>query len=223
MIYKQSLTNQSHNSQLRLGIWIECITIVWMTIEATIAIISGYITHSISLQAFGIDSIIELISGGVLLWRLLIEQRGSSVEAVEHAEQRASWITALSLFALAIYIVGDSVFSLLTRTRPQASLWGIGLALSAAIIMPILWQAKLRIAKRIGSPALKADAACSVTCAYMSFTLLVGLLLNRLFGWWWADPLAALALLYFIIREGREALHEVRTGETCSCGEEECS
>jgi divalent metal cation (Fe/Co/Zn/Cd) transporter len=154
---------------------------------------------------------------------LLIEQHTRSVTAIEYAERRASWITAVSLFALAIYIISDSAFSLLTHSRPQASLWGIGLALAAAIIMPILWQAKLRIAKRIGSRALKADAACSVTCAYMSFTLLVGLLLNRFFGWWWADSLAALALVYFIIREGREALHEARTGETCECGEEECS
>ena len=88
--------------------------------------------------------------------------------------------------------------------------------------MPLLWQGKLRVAKHIGSAALKADAACSVTCAYMSLTLLAGLLLNRLFGWWWADPLAALVLVYFLVQEGREALREARTGETCSCGAEEC-
>jgi len=221
MIYKHGLANQSHNAHLRLGVWIELITIVWMTIEATIAILTGYTTHSISLQAFGIDSIIELIAGGVLLWRLLIEQRAGAVETVERAEHRASWITALSLFALAIYIIGDSVFSILTQSRPQASWWGIGLALAAAIFMPLLWQVKLRIAKRIGSAALKADAACSVTCAYMSFTLLAGLFLNRLFGWWWADPLAALALVYFIVNEGREALQEAQTEETCRCVEEE--
>ena len=90
------------------------------------------------------------------------------------------------------------------------------------LIMPLLWQGKLRIAKRIGSAALKADAACSVTCADMSLTLLVGLLLNRFFGWWWADPLAALFLVYFLVQEGREALHEARTGETCSCGDDAC-
>lgn len=206
--------------QVRLGVWIELATIFWMTIEAGIAIVTGYATHSVSLQGFGIDSIIELIAGGVLLWRLLVEQRGGAVEVIERAERRASWITALSLFALAVYIVGDSAFALLTQSRPQASWWGIGLAIAAAIIMPLLWQAKLRIAKRIGSAALKADAACSVTCAYMSFTLLAGLLLNRFLGWWWADPLAALALVYFIVREGREALHEARTGETCECGDE---
>jgi divalent metal cation (Fe/Co/Zn/Cd) transporter len=110
----------------------------------------------------------------------------------------------------------------LTRSRPQVSWWGTGLAIAAAIIMPLLWQGKLRVAKHIGSAALKADAMCSVTCAYMSFTLLAGLLLNTFFGLWWADSLAALVLVYFIVREGREALHEARTGEACSCGEEEC-
>lgn len=209
--------------QLRLGVWIELVTVGWMIIEACIALIAGFITRSISLQGFGIDSVIELISGGILLWRLVVERRGGSGAAVERAERRAAWVTSLSLFALALYIVVASVLTLVLRTRPESSLWGIGLAIAAAIIMPVLWQGKLRVARRIGSAALKADAACSVTCAYMSITLLVGLSLNALFGWWWADPLAALVLVYFIFREGREALHEARTGETCSCGDEVCS
>ena len=209
--------------QLRLGVRIELVTIIWMTIEASIAIVTGFATHSVSLQGFGIDSIIELISGGVLLWRLRVEQRGGTTGVVERAERRAAWITALSLFALAVYIVGDSLFAFLTRSRPEASWWGIGLAIAAIIVMPLLWQGKLRVARRIESAALKADAMCSSTCAYMAITLLVGLLLNKFFGWWWADPLAALALVYFIVKEGREALHEARTGETCCCGEEECS
>ena len=207
---------------VRLGVWIELTTILWMTIEASVAITVGFATRSVSLQGFGMDSIVELIAGGILLWRLLVEQRGGSIERIEYAERRASWVTALSLFALALYIVGDSALTFLTRTRPEASWWGVGLAVAAAIIMPLLWQGKLRVAKRIGSAALKADAACSVTCAYMSLTLLVGLFLNRIFGWWWADPLAALVLIYFLVQEGREALHEARTGETCSCGEDEC-
>ena len=207
---------------VRLGIWIELVTILWMTMEASVAITVGFATRSVSLQGFGIDSIVELIAGGILLWRLLVEQRGGAVSRVEEAERRASWVTAISLFVLALYIVGDSAFAFLTRTQPEASWWGVGLAVAAAIIMPLLWQGKLRVAKRIGSAALKADAACSVTCAYMSLTLLVGLLLNRTFGWWWADPLAALVLVYFLVQEGREALHEARTGETCSCGEDDC-
>lgn len=207
---------------LRLGVWIELVTILWMTMEASIAISVGFATRSVSLQGFGIDSIVELVAGGILLWRLLVEQRGGSVARVEGAERRASWVTSISLFALAVYIVGDSALTFLTQNRPESSWWGIGLAVAAAVVMPLLWQGKLRVAKRIGSAALKADAACSVTCAYMALTLLVGLGLNRLFGWWWADPLAALVLVYFLVQEGREALHEARTGETCSCGEDDC-
>jgi len=208
--------------QVRLGVWIELISLFWMVIEACIAITAGIAAHSVSLEGFGIDSIIELIAGGVLLWRLLVERRGGSVERIEHAERRAAWITAFSLFGLAFYIIASSAFALLTRSRPQVSWWGIGLAIAAAVIMPLLWQGKLRVARQIGSTALKADAMCSITCAYMSFTLLVGLLLNTFFGLWWADSLAALVLVYFIVREGREALHEARTGEACSCGEDGC-
>lgn len=208
--------------EVRLGVWVELATIGWMIVEASIALSVGFMTHSVSLQGFGIDSIIELISGGILLWRLTVEQRGGSLESIEQAERRAAWVTAISLFVLSIYIVGDSFVSLITRTQASASWWGVSLAIAAAIIMPILWQGKLRIAKRIGSAALRADAACSVTCAYMSITLLIGLLLNRFLGWWWTDPLAGLVLVYFLVQEGREALHEARTGESCSCGDDDC-
>ena len=212
----------TRTQEVRLGIWIEFVTVGWMIVEASVALSVGITTRSVALQGFGIDSIIELISGGILLWRLMVEQQGRSLETIEQAERRAAWVTALGLFALSIYIVVDSLISLLTHTQAQASWWGVGLAIAAAIIMPVLWQGKLRVAKRIGSAALKADAACSVTCAYMSITLLIGLLLNRFLGWWWADPLAGLVLVYFLVQEGREALHEARTGESCSCGDDDC-
>lgn len=211
----------SRQKQIRLGVGIEVLTVIWMSIEAAVALTTGFATRSVSLEGFGIDSIIELIAGGTLLWRLLVESRGGSEERVERAERRAAWLTAIGLFMLASYIVASSAWTLFIRARPESSWWGVGLALAAAVMMPLLWQGKLRVAKRIGSAALKADAACSVTCAYMSLTLLVGLLLNAVFGWWWADPLAALALVYFIVREGREALHEARTGESCCCASAE--
>ncbi|GCE21405.1 cation transporter [Dictyobacter kobayashii] len=204
--------------QLRQGIIIEAVALLWMVIEAGVALSSGISSRSVSLEGFGIDSIIELIAGGILLWRLWVEVGGGSGEVVAQAERRASWVTAISLFALAAYILIDSAISLFTHSRPTVSWWGLGIASAAALIMPLLWQSKLRIARRIGSAALKADAACSVTCAYMSLTLLLGLLLNAIFGWWWADPLAALLLIYFIVREGREAWHAARTGEACGCG-----
>ena len=213
---------QARQGQIRLGIWIELIALFWMVIEASIAIVSGFAAHSVSLEGFGIDSIIELVAGSILLCRLLVEQRVGSIEAASKAERRASWITGISLFGLALYIIVDSALAVLTQSRPQVSTWGIGVAIAAGIIMPLLRQGKLRVAKRIGSVALKADAMCSATCAYMSFTLLFGLLLNTFFGFWWADTLAALALIYFIVKEAREALQEARTGETCDCGNDLC-
>jgi divalent metal cation (Fe/Co/Zn/Cd) transporter len=204
---------------VRLGVGIEVVTIIWMVIEAAVALGAGFVARSVSLEGFGIDSLIELLAGGILLWRLLVESRGGSVERIARAERRAAWITAGGLGALAVYILAESAWTLFTRSRPESSWWGVGIAVAAVIIMPLLWQGKLRVARRIGSAALKADAACSVTCAYMSVALLAGLLLNHFLGWWWADPLAALALVYFIMQEGREAWHEARTGETCSCCE----
>src|SRR5215471_12837052 len=131
---------QSRLGQLRLGIWIELIALFWMVLEASIAITTGFATRSVSLEGFGVDSIIELVAGSILLWRLLVEQRGGSIEVVSQAERRASWITGICLLGLALYIVADSVFAILTQNHPQVSWLGIGLAIAAAIIMPLLWQ-----------------------------------------------------------------------------------
>jgi hypothetical protein len=158
-------TGTARAGDVRRGVWVELATICWMLVEASVALVVGFLTHSVSLQGFGIDSIIELVSGGVLLWRLLVEQGGGSGEVVERAERRAAWVTAIALFALALYIVIDSVISLLSRSHAQASWWGIGLAIAAALIMPLLWRGKLHIAGQIGSAALKADAMCSITCS----------------------------------------------------------
>jgi len=208
----------SRRADLRLGIAIEVVTIVWMIAEASIALAAGFAAHSASLESFGLDSVIELIGGGVLLWRLSAEQRGVAGEALERAERHASRIVGWALYALAAYILGNAAVTLLTRAHPDENWAGLGLAIAAVIVMPILWRVKLRVARRIGSSALRADAACSVTCAYMSLVLLVGLALTRGFGWWWADALASLGLLYFVIREGHEALEEAK-GHACACCE----
>src|SRR5579859_4975542 len=135
----QTEARTTRAGQVRLGVWIELVTIVWMVMEASIALAVGFSTHSVSLQGFGLDSLVELVAGGVLLWRLLVEQRGGSTERIEVAERRAAWVTAFSLFALAFYIVGDGAFALASRTRPEASWWGVALAIAAAVIMPVLW------------------------------------------------------------------------------------
>jgi divalent metal cation (Fe/Co/Zn/Cd) transporter len=191
-----------------------------MAIEAVIAIGAGVLAHSILLTAFGIDSVIELVSGSALLWRLSTEARGGSLQRVERAENRAAWITGVGLVLLCIYVVATSTGGLLTHNSPDGSPIGIGLALAALVYMPFLVWRKRTIAAKIGSSALRADAACSLTCAYMAGTLLVGLTLTWAFGWWWADSIVALALLLFIVPEAREALEGARAGRGgCSCGE----
>lgn len=209
--------------QVRAGIQIEVVTITWMVVEAVVAIGAGVLSRSVLLTAFGIDSIIELVSGGVLLWRLLVEAAGTSVERVEWAERRAAWVTGIGLSLLCVYVVATAGLSVVTRTRPEASLVGIGLAVVAVLGMPVLARNKRRIATAIGSAALRADAACSITCAYMAGTLLVGLLLNAVFAWWWADSVAALALVYWLAHEAGEALEGARAGQgSCSCSNNDC-
>lgn len=210
--------------QVRAGIQVELITIAWMVVEAVVAIGAGVLARSLLLTAFGIDSVIELVSGGILLWRLLVEASGRSIERVEQAESRAAWVTGIGLTLLCVYVVAMAVSGTIFGTRPEASLVGIGLAVVAVLGMPLLARAKRRIASQIGSAALRGDAACSTTCAYMAGTLLVGLLLNAAFGWWWADSVAALALVYWLAREAREALVGARAGRgACSCGDIECA
>jgi len=160
----------------------------------------------------------------VLLWRLQTEARGHDLARVERAENRAAWITGSALLLLCLYIVVTAAAALFTRTEPDGSIAGIVIALAALIGMPILARRKRDIAARINSAALRGDAACSLTCAYMAGTLLVGLGLNALLKWWWMDSLAALALLYWLSREAREALAGARAGRgACGCGDASCT
>lgn len=208
---------------VRAGVSIERITILWMVVEAALAIGAGILAHSVLLTAFGIDSVIELVTGGVLLWRLLTEAHARSLERVERAENRAAWITGIGLVLLCLYIVVSASAALVLRTAPERSYVGIAVAVAAVVGMPLLARRKRAIAERIGSAALRGDAACSITCAYMAGTLLVGLALNAVFGWWWADSLAALALLYWLQGEAREALRGARSGTgACACCEDGC-
>ncbi|MGH2390931.1 MAG: cation transporter [Chloroflexota bacterium] len=203
------------------GVHVEQVTIGWMIVEAAVAIGAGVLARSVLLTAFGIDSVIELLTGGVLLRRLLTEARGGALERVERAENRAAWITGAALVLLCLYVVVGAAVALLARAEPDRSYVGIAVALIAVIGMPILARHKRRIASQLNSAALRGDAACSITCAYMAGALLVGLLLNAALGWWWADSVAALALLYWLGREAREVLEGARAGRGgCSCGVE---
>lgn len=202
---------------LKQGFFVELLSIGWMAIEAGVGIAAGVEAHSLALVAFGADSVIELIAGLVLLWRLRMEMSGAHKERVEWAEKTASWVVGIALLLLALYIVISVLYDLWLRRGAETSPWGIALAVVASILMPWIARAKMRIGQQIGSPALRADGACSFVCGYMAWTLLLGLLLTALFAWWWADPLASLALVYFVVREGLEALDEARGEEDNGC------
>ncbi len=185
---------------------LELFTVGYMAFEALAALWIGIATRSVSLETFGLDSLIEIASALVLLWRLNAEGQGNDAERVEVIEQRAARFVGLTLLGLAAFVLVQALYSLITREQPEASIWGIALAMASLIVMPVLAKLKLSYAERIESRALHADAFETIACAYLSFTLLLGLGANYLFGWWWADPLAALAMLYFIVREARETL-----------------
>lgn len=202
---------------VKKGANIELFSIVWMVIEAAVAIGSGIIAHSLSLVAFGADSIIELVAGAVLFWRLTIEARGASLARVKRAEKVSSWVVGIALLLLAVYIVVASIDKLVTHQGAESAYVGIGLAIASGIIMPYLSREKKRIGSAIGSKALRADGSCSIVCAYMAWTVLAGAWLNTLLGWWWIDSLAALVLVYFVVKEGWEAVQEAR-GKEDACG-----
>jgi divalent metal cation (Fe/Co/Zn/Cd) transporter len=193
-------------ADIRAGIRVEWLTILWMVIEAVVSVGAGLAAGSIALVAFGVDSVIELVSAGVLLRRLRMETFAVPSMRIERAERQASRLVGWSLLALAGYVVIQSAYDLWTHAAAESSPVGIALAAAALLVMPTLIRTKLKVASSINSPALKGDAACGVVCVYMAATLLVGLLLRAALGWWWADPLAALGIVYFIVREGREAL-----------------
>jgi divalent metal cation (Fe/Co/Zn/Cd) transporter len=195
-------------ASVRAGIRIEWLTIGWMIVEAAVAIGGGVAARSIALVAFGVDSVIELASAAVVLARLRAEERGTGAapERAAHAETQAAKLVGWSLIALAIYVVIRSAQDLLTHAAPESSPAGIAVAVAALFVMPALVRAKRRISSELRSAALRGDAAEGIVCVYMAGTLLAGLALRAAFGWWWADPVAALGIVYFIVREGREAL-----------------
>ena len=201
---------QRRFTALRSGIRLEAITVVWMTLEGMLAIGSGVIAGSILLIAFGLDSVIELISGILLLWRLSAEAQSNAIERIENAERRATWLSALLLVLLCLYVAITIVVGLVWRIEPESSLPGILVSLGALIIMPVLAHLKRGVNTHLNSAALRADIAESVTCAYMAGTVLGGLALNVAFGWWWAEYVAAAGFLYWLIGETREAFEAAR-------------
>jgi divalent metal cation (Fe/Co/Zn/Cd) transporter len=204
------------SADVRFALLLTYITLGWMTIEGAASLLLGWASKSLLLEAFGIDSIVELFSAGVLLWRLRVEASGATtLQRVDLVERRAARLVGYSLYALVAYVVFNSGYGLFIAKRitdTHESVWGIVIGLIAKIGMPILAAYKLKVAARLNSRALRADAVESITCGYLSIVLMIGLAATWLLGWWWLDSVAALALIPFIIREARAAI----SGEACS-------
>ena len=186
---------------LRHGRKLEYFTIGWNMVEAGVAIGAGWFADSIALVGFGVDSLIESLSGSVLLWRLFSPAHDQSREKI------ALKLVGISFLILAAYVAFDAVKALLIHEAPHTSLVGIVLAALSLIVMPLLAHAKRLSASNLESRAMKADSRQTDLCAYLSAILLGGLALNAVFGWWWADPVAALIMVPIIAREGLEGLH----------------
>ena len=193
---------------VRRGQRLEYFTVAYNSLEAAVALLAAWMAGSKALLGFGLDSVIEVASGGVLLWRLRADVDEARREELERTALR---MVGLCFLGLALYVSYDSLAALVRRRAPDHSLPGIALAVVSLAVMPLLARAKEKVARSIGSAALDADATQTWFCTYLSAILLAGLALNALWGWWWADPAAALGMTPLIAREGIETLR----GRSC--------
>jgi divalent metal cation (Fe/Co/Zn/Cd) transporter len=191
---------------------LEYITLAWMLVEAVVAIGSGIGAGSLIVMAFGIDSLIELASACVLIWRLTVELRHGQAFA-EDAERKAARIGGALLFALATYVIASAGWKLWTGQGAEFSLPGLTVTMLAIPIMYFLSRRKLQVANAIGSRALRTDAVESITCGWLAFLVVGALIAQLLIGTWWVDPIASIGIVWFLVREGREAWE----GDEC-CG-----
>lgn len=205
------LTVSRHEFAQR-GKRLEYFTIAWNSLEGIIAVVAGVLAGSISLVGFGVDSFIEVTSGGALLWRM---SQDANEHERERMERKTLKIVGACFLALAVYVSYEATANLVEKHAPEHSLPGIILACVSLVAMPLLARAKLRVAAGLNSAAMTADARQTDFCTYLSAILLVGLILNAALDLWWADPLAALVMVPIIVNEGLEALE----GKTCCAGE----
>jgi len=179
---------------------------VWNVVEAGVALWSGSVAGSVALLAYGLDSLIELFAGAVLIWRLGQEWKQEEEGA---AERKALKLVGITFFVLSAYILVQAIATLLGWfAEPRESLVGIALVLASAVVMTILYFGKISLAKKLGSRALRAEAIESLVCDLQDLSLLLGLGANALWGWWWADPVAALLLIPWLLKEGWESVFE---------------
>lgn len=197
---------------VRRGVSLAWFTIVWNSVEGIAGIVSGIAADSIALIGFGVDSYVEVFAGSVIMWRLSRDRHGNDLS--EAAERRAVRLIAITFLVLAAGVGAESIRKLAIGAEPDESIFGIALAMVSLIVMPLLARAKRRVGEQLGSRAVTADATETMLCVWLSAVLLVGLGANALFGWWWADPLAALGIVYVAAREG---IGHLRTDELDDC------
>ncbi|MBI4860814.1 MAG: cation transporter [Candidatus Riflebacteria bacterium] len=199
--------------QLQRALTLEYVTVGWNVVEGVIAVAAALSADSIALLGFGIDSFVECASGGILIWRLKAERSDHSPGQVDQLDRRARRLVGLSLFLLAGYVGVEAISTLITLERPRPSWVGIALLVVSMGVMRWLARAKQRAASELSSEALAADSFQTTACFWLSVIGLSGIAVNAALGWWWADPVAALVMSWFIVREGREAWR----GQTCGC------
>ena len=181
-----------------------------MAVEAVLAITAGVAARSVLLTAFGADSVIELLSGATLLWRLRVEAVGESDARVDSVEKRAVWISAVLLVVLCAYVALTSIAGFVLRIQPERSWLGVAVSAAAVVVMPWLAARKRAANQTIQSAALRADIAESITCAYLAGVTLLGAAINAITGLWWVEYIAAVILLRWLVPEAREALEAAR-------------
>ena len=188
-------------------------TVVWNLVEGAVALAAAAQAGSKALIGFGVDSFVESASAAVLIWRLRVEQADPG--RAEAAERRALQLIGYAFFALALLVGVESIRSLAVGAEPDVSTVGIALTAVSLMVMPVLARAKRRVGVELGTKSVTADSQQTMACVSLSAIVLVGLSLNALFGWWWADPVAALAVVAFLVREGRDALEADHVDDCC--------
>lgn len=189
---------------IRTALWLVGGLLAYNVVEGVIALWAGASAESIALFGFGLDSVIECSAASLMLWRLTVEARGADEDEILRTEHRVHRFIGATFLALAVYVLVQASLMLWLQQPPEETLVGVALTTASVLIMPLLAWKKLQVADRMGSASLRAEAKETLACVYLSVTVLIGLAANALLGWWWADPLAALLIIPWLVREGLE-------------------
>lgn len=195
------------NGLHKKALYLSYFTVVYNVLEGAVSIFAGILAGSIALLGFGLDSFVESLSGGVMIWRFR-HQNDLTEEEEEKREKRAATLVACTFFVLGAYVLYESMHKLLVREIPEPSVIGMGVAVASIIVMPVLFTMKYRTGIQLKSKSLIADSKETLACLFLSVALLTGLGLNYLFGFWQADPIVGLLVVVFLAREGYEILSD---------------